>query len=195
MDDLKRRIDFLTEIDKLKNVFRQSLLTVDQRRENDAEHSWHLCMYAVILEEYAPEGTDMLRCIKMMLVHDLVEIYAGDTYLYDKKGYEDKRQRESAAADKLFAMLDEDQNSYIRGLWEEFEANNSPSSNFANTLDRLQPIMLNYLSRGEKWLVNKVKAEQVLARFDEIAKNADPRLRSFVYELIEESKEKGYINT
>ena len=195
MDDLKRKIDFLTEIDKLKNVFRQSLLTVDQRRENDAEHSWHLCMYAVILEEYAPEGTDMLRCIKMMLVHDLVEIYAGDTYLYDKKGYEDKRQRESAAADKLFAMLDEDQNSYIRGLWEEFEANNSPSSNFANTLDRLQPIMLNYLSRGEKWLVNKVKAEQVLARFDEIAKNADPRLRSFVYELIEESKEKGYINT
>ena len=195
MDDLKRRIDFLTEIDKLKNVFRQSLLTVDQRRENDAEHSWHLCMYAVILEEYAPEGTDMLRCIKMMLVHDLVEIYAGDTYLYDKKGYEDKRQRESAAADKLFAMLDEDQNSYIRGLWEEFEANNSPSSNFANTLDRLQPIMLNYLSRGEKWLVNKVKAEQVLARFNEIAKNADPRLRTFVYELIEESKEKGYINT
>ena len=154
MDKLKKQMDFLMEIDKLKNIFRQSLLSVDNRRENDAEHSWHLCMYAVVLEEYAPEGTDLLRAIKMMLVHDLVEIYAGDTYLYDVKGNETK---------------------------------------FANSLDRLQPIMLNYITRGEKWLVNHVTKAQVIERGSKLTKDAHPALRKFVLDILDESVEKGYL--
>ena len=162
MDKLKKQMDFLMEIDKLKNIFRQSLLSVDNRRENDAEHSWHLCMYAVVLEEYAPEGTDLLRAIKMMLVHDLVEIYAGDTYLYDVKGNETKAQRESEAAEKLYAILDKEQCEELKGYWLEFERNDTPEAKFANSLDRLQPIMLNYITRGEKWHVNNVTKAQVI---------------------------------
>ena len=178
---------------KLKNIFRQSLLSVDNRRENDAEHSWHLCMYAVVLEEYAPEGTDLLRAIKMMLVHDLVEIYAGDTYLYDVKGNETKAQRESEAAEKLYAILDKEQCEELKGYWLEFERNDTPEAKFANSLDRLQPIMLNYITRGEKWLVNHVTKAQVIERGSKLTKDAHPALRKFVLDILDESVEKGYL--
>ncbi|HAG04611.1 MAG TPA: phosphohydrolase, partial [Lachnospiraceae bacterium] len=163
------------------------------RRENDAEHSWHICMYALILEEYAPKGCDILQSIKIMLVHDLVEIYAGDTYLYDEKGYLSKKQRETQAADKLFGLLDDEQAKYIRSLWDEFEENKTPSSNFANTLDRLQPIMLNYLSKGEKWLVNKVTKKDVLSRWESTAKNADKKIDTFLRNLLDECVQNGYL--
>ena len=193
MDKLKKQMDFLMEIDKLKNIFRQSLLSVDNRRENDAEHSWHLCMYAVVLEEYAPEGTDLLRAIKMMLVHDLVEIYAGDTYLYDVKGNETKAQRESEAAEKLYAILGKEQCEELKGYWLEFERNDTPEAKFANSLDRLQPIMLNYITRGEKWLVNHVTKAQVIERGSKLTKDAHPALRNFVLDILDESVEKGYL--
>lgn len=192
MDKLVKQIEFLKEIDNLKHILRQSILPKDCRRENDAEHSWHLCMYAIVLEEYAPEGCDMLRCLKMMLMHDLVEIYAGDTYLYDVEANKSKAKREAEAADKLYSMLGE-QGEELKSYWLEFEENKTPEAKFANALDRFQPIMLNYFTRGEKWLVNHVTKAEVIERGSKLTKDADPRLREFILKIIDESVEKGYL--
>lgn len=194
MDKLKKQMDFLIEISKMKSIYRQSVYFEDGKlkRENDAEHSWHMCMYAMVLEEYAPKGTDISKCIKMMLIHDLVEIYAGDTYLYDEKGYEDKEEREQAAADKLYAMLDE-KGEELKALWYEFEAGESLEAQFANTLDRLQPLLLNYLTKGEKWKENKVHISQVLEKGKWKTKKVDERIRKFVIDLLEKSVEMGYL--
>lgn len=178
----------------MKSIYRQSVYFEDGRlkRENDAEHSWHMCMYAMVLEKYAPKGTDISKCIKMMLIHDLVEIYAGDTYLYDEKGYEDKEEREQAAADKLYAILGE-QGEELKKLWYEFEANETLESQFANTLDRMQPLLLNYLTKGAKWKEHKVHVAQVIDKGKWKTRNVDERIRKFVMDLLEESVEKGYL--
>lgn len=191
MEKLRRQMDFLIEIDKLKGVIRQSLISDGTRHENDAEHSWHMCMYAVVLEEYAPEGTDMLRCLKLMLIHDLVEVYAGDTYLYDEVGYQDKEQREQRAADKLFGILGA-QGEEIKSLWYEFEACETPSAIFANQLDRLQPVMLNYLTKGEMWLEHGVHIAQVLKRGKRLVEG-NVKLSKFYQDILKESVEKGYL--
>jgi putative hydrolase of HD superfamily len=192
MDKLKQQMDFLVEIDKMKGVYRQSLLADGSRHEDDAEHSWHLCMYAVVLGEYAPEGTDMLRVIKMVLVHDLVEIYAGDTYLYDVEGNKTKAAREKQAADKLYSMLDE-QGAELRALWEEFDECESVEAKFANGLDRLQPIMLNYLTKGEMWLKNGIHRADVWDRGYRLVNYGHPKLVEFLKELLDECVEKGYL--
>lgn len=194
MDRLKKQMDFLIEISKMKSIYRQSVYFEDGKlkRENDAEHSWHMCMYAMVLKEYAPKGTDISKCIKMMLIHDLVEIYAGDTYLYDEKGYEDKAEREQAAADKLYAMLDV-QGQELKALWYEFEEGESLEAQFANTLDRLQPLLLNYLTKGEKWKENKVHISQVLEKGKWETRKVDERIKRFVIDLLEDSVEKGYL--
>lgn len=190
-DEFTKQIKFLVEIDKMKSVFRQSLLSDGSRHENDAEHSWHLCMYAVVLEQYANPGTDMLRVLKMVLVHDLVEIYAGDTYLYDAEGNKTKAEREKQAADKLYAMCEK--GSELRRLWEEFDASETQEAKFANCLDRLQPIMLNYLTQGKMWLKNKVHKGDVLARGYRLVNYGHPRIVDFLNELLDECVEKGYL--
>lgn len=192
MDKLQKQINFLIEIDKMKSIFRQSLLSDSSRHENDAEHSWHLCMYATVLEEYANPGTDMLKVLKMLLVHDLVEIYAGDTYLYDADGNKTKADREKKAADKLYPMLGE-QGAELRALWEEFDECESTESKFANGLDRLQPIMLNYLTKGEMWLKNKVHKSDVLERGYRLVNYGHPKLVEFLNKILDESVEKGYL--
>lgn len=194
MDKFKKQMDFLIEISKMKSIYRQSVYYENGKikRENDAEHSWHMCMYALVLEEYAPKGTDISKCIKMMLIHDLVEIYAGDTYLYDEKGNADKADREKAAADKLYAMLDE-QGEALKSLWYEFEANESLESQFANTLDRLQPLLLNYLTQGYKWKENKVHISQVIEKGKWETRKVDERIKKFVMDLLEDSVKKGWL--
>lgn len=192
MDKLRQQIGFLTEINKLKSVFRQSMLPEDRRFENDAEHSWHMCMYAVVLQEYAPQNMDMLKCIKMLLIHDLVEIYAGDTYLYDDKGYEDKQLRETKAADKLYAMLDE-QGDELKAIWYEFEECKSDEAVFANSIDRLQPILLNYLTQGEQWHKHNVCISQVIEKGKWKTRNVDERIRNFVFDLLNDAVKKGYL--
>lgn len=192
MERLKQQMKFLIEIDKLKNIFRQSLLADGSRHENDAEHSWHMCMYAMILEEYAPEGTDMLKCIKLMLIHDLVEIYAGDTYLYDENGNRDKEKREKEAAEKLFGMLDKEQGEEIKDMWYEFENCNTKEAYFANVLDRLQPVMLNYMTEGREWHNHGVHKEQVLKRGFRIIEG-NSKLSQFYREVIDDAVEKGYL--
>lgn len=192
MDKLKKQMDFLVEIDKMKGIYRQSLLADGTRHETDAEHSWHLCMYALVLEEYAEKGTDMLKVLKMVLVHDLVEIYAGDTYLYDKEGNKTKADREKKAADKLYAMLDE-QGADLRSAWEEFELCQSKEAKFANCFDRLQPIMLNYLTKGEMWLKNGVHKSDVLERGYRLVNYGHPKIVKFLENLLDECVEKGYL--
>lgn len=192
MDKLKKQMDFLIEIDKLKSIFRQSLITEDRRFENDAEHSWHMCMYAIVLQEYAPSDMDMLKCLKMLLIHDLVEIYAGDTYLYDEKGYESKEKREHEAADKLYGMLGE-QGNELKELWYEFEECKTDESVFANTLDRVQPLLLNYLTQGEQWKKHHVNISQVIEKGKWNTREVNPKIKKYVFDLLNDAVDKGYL--
>lgn len=190
---LEQQMRFLVEVDKMKSVYRRTILIAKTRRESDAEHSWHFALMAMLLAEYAdPEKVDCARVIRMALVHDLIEIYAGDTFAYDVQGNQDKRQRETEAADKLFALLPEDQAAEIRALWEEFDAMETPDAQYAAAIDRLQPFLNNYLTQGHTWGLGGVKSAQVYERMDPI-RVALPEVWPFVDKMIQESIEKGYL--
>lgn len=161
---LRRQMAFCLEIDKEKEIFRQTYLSDGSRKENDAEHAWHMAIMTVLLREYANEEIDVLKTVTMLLIHDLVEIYAGDTYAYDVEGQKTQRQREQQAADRLFPLLPEDQAGAFRGLWEEFEDAETPEAKFAHAMDNLQPAMLNAASEGKAWAERKNCLSQVLGR-------------------------------
>lgn len=161
---IEKQFEFLKEIDKEKNIFRQTYLADGMRKENDAEHAWHMALFVMVLSEYANEDIDVLKTMKIVLIHDLIEIYAGDTYAYDSKGNESKRGRELAAADRLFNILPKDQAEEFRALWDEFEENITPEARFANTMDKIQPLMLNNASEGRSWVEHGVHASQVYGR-------------------------------
>lgn len=161
---IEKQFEFLKEIDKEKNIFRQTYLADGMRKENDAEHAWHMALFVMVLSEYANEDIDVLKTMKIVLIHDLIEIYAGDTYAYDSKGNESKRGRELAAADRLFNILPKDQAEEFRALWDEFEENITPEARFANTMDKIQPLMLNNESEGRSWEEHGVHASQVYGR-------------------------------
>lgn len=156
---LKKQMDFILEVDKVKNIIRQTYLADGNRKENDAEHSWHLALMAVLLKEYAPEEVDLSKVIPMVLVHDLVEIDAGDTYAYDEEGVLTKRTREKKAADRIYGLLPEDQGKWLYNLWEEFEAYETPEAKYAHMLDNSQPLFLNNANRwnqlGRAWCKEK----------------------------------------
>jgi 5'-deoxynucleotidase YfbR-like HD superfamily hydrolase len=190
---LDQQIGFIVEIDRLKEVLRQSLLTQSRRRENSAEHSWHFALLAVTLREYAPfPELDLLRVLKMILIHDLVEIDAGDTYCYDAAGNQDKALREQCAADRIFNLLPLDQANEIRSLWDEFEAQATPEAKYAAALDRVQPVLLNYHTQGQSWREHGVTLAQVLERNRHIEAGA-PALWAYVRELIDDALAKGWI--
>ena len=163
---LEQQMRFLLEADKSKEIVRQTYLADGSRKENDAEHSWHLALMCAILSEYANEKIDVGRTMAMVLVHDLVEIDAGDTYAYDEAGNADKRQRELAAAERIFRLLPEDQAVWMRGLWDEFEEGTTPEAKFANTLDNryTYPVLLNDASGGRSWREHQVEEARILAR-------------------------------
>ena len=161
---IEKQFEFLKEIDKEKNIFRQTYLADGMRKENDAEHAWHMAVFVRVLSEYAHEDIDVLKTMKIVLIHDLIEIYAGDTYAYDSKGNESNRGRELAAADRLFNILPKDQAEEFRALWDEFEENITPEARFANTMDKIQPLMLNNASEGRSWEEHGVHASQVYGR-------------------------------
>lgn len=181
MERLQQQMEFIAEVDKLKKIGRQSYLTDSSRKENDAEHSWHLAMMAIFLCEYAKKDVDVLHVVSMVLIHDLVEIDAGDTYAYDTEGNKSKRAREEKAADRIFNILPDDQAKKLRDLWEEFEANETPEANFANALDRVQPIMLNHKSDGKAWAEHGVELSQILSRNVNVEKGA-PKLWEYTME-------------
>jgi putative hydrolase of HD superfamily len=173
MDErLSAQLAFLLEADRLKQIERQSLITGSRRRENTAEHSWHLALFALVLGEHADEDIDLSRVVALVVLHDLVEIDAGDTYAYDDAGYATKVDREQHAADRLFGLLPDDQGAYLRGLWEEYEAAGTPDARFANALDRLQPVLLNHATDGETWAAHGVTADRVRARNSVIAQGS-----------------------
>ena len=172
MTRLEQQIQFITEIDKVKNIYRQSYLADGQRKENDAEHSWHITLMAVLLQEYVP-GTDLTKVMIMVLIHDLVEIDAGDTYAYDSAGAETKRAREEKAAERIFGLLPEDQGKYFRSLWEEFEEYQTPDAKFAHLLDNFQPLLLNDASGGKSWAEHGVKKSQVYKRNEKIEETSE----------------------
>jgi putative hydrolases of HD superfamily len=190
---LAQQIQFIIEIDKLKQVLRQTLLTDGSRQENSAEHSWHIAIMAIVLAEYASEAIDVLRVIKMLLIHDLVEIDAGDTFCYDLKGNEDKAAREALAATRLFGLLPEEQGVELRSLWEEFEAQETPNARFAAALDRIQPLLHNQQTQGGTWRIHGIARDQVLRRMHPVVDGA-PALWPLVEKVIEDSVKAGYLS-
>ena len=161
---LEKQIKFIKEIDKEKMIKRQTLLTNSIQKEDDAQHAWHMAIMTLLLSEYANEEIDILKTISMLLIHDIVEIDAGDTYAYDQKGIKTQRERETKAADRIFGLLPEDQKVKFRMLWEEFENNETPEAHFAHTMDNFHPIMLNDATNGKMWEENKVRLSQILKR-------------------------------
>lgn len=161
---LKKQIKFIKEIDKEKMIKRQTLLTNGMQKEDDAQHAWHMAIMTLLLSEYANEEIDILKTISMLLIHDIVEIDAGDTYAYDQEEIKTQRVRETKAADRIFGLLPEDQKEKFRMLWEEFENNETPEAHFAHTMDNFQPVMLNDATNGKMWEENKVHLSQILKR-------------------------------
>lgn len=189
---LQKQLTFLVEADKMKDVYRRTLLISKARRETDAEHSWHFALMAVLLSEYAGGEIDLARVVRMALVHDLVEVYAGDTFAYDEKGNLDKEKREQEAADRLFSLLPADQGPPLRALWEEFDAMETPDAQFAAAVDRLQPFLNNCLTDGHTWKEGPVRSEQVYKRMDMVRVGA-PALWPYVERMIREAVEKGQL--
>ena len=189
---LEKQIAFLTEVDKEKNIFRQTYLADGKRKENDAEHSWHLALAAVLLKEHMKEDADLGRVMTMVLIHDLVEIDAGDTYAYDTEGAATKREREVKAADRIFGILPEDQGTYLRELWDEFEAYETAEAKYAHLLDNFQPLMLNDASDGKSWEEHGVHKSQVCRRNARI-----PETSEIVWEkmlkIMDKHIEKGHL--
>lgn len=191
-DRLHQQVQFMLEIDQLKQVLRQTLLRDGSRRENSAEHSWHIAMMVFIFSEYAPAGTELNRAVKMLLLHDLVEIDAGDTPCYDFQGNLGKVEREQQAADRLFGLLPVDQAQEFRLLWDEFEFQTTPTARFAAALDRLQPLLLNQQNKGENWQRFRVTRREVEHRVAPIQEGA-PALWSFVQALLDDCVAAGYL--
>jgi putative hydrolases of HD superfamily len=191
-DRLGRQIAFLIEADKLKTIIRRTSLVDSSRRENSAEHSWHLALAAIVVREYACVELDLLRALQIVTVHDLVEVDAGDTFAYDTAGQTTRAAREVAAADRIFGLLPPDQSSYLRALWEEFEAQETPESRFANAVDRLQPLLQNAGSGGGSWRSQHLTRDQVLRRMGPI-ESALPRLWPLVLAIIDSFCASGLI--
>ena len=193
MDDrLKRQMEFALEIDKEKNVFRQTHLSGKGRNENDAEHAWHMAIMAYLLKEYSNSEIDISRVMIMCLIHDIVEIDAGDTYAYDKEGLATQKEREDAAKERIFSILPEDQKKELTALFDEFEENKTPESKFAHAMDNLQPLMLNNSNGGGDWREHGVTKEQVYGRQSK-TREGSGKLYELTDKIIREHISKGNI--
>ena len=189
---LVAKLEFLREVEKLKTILRRNTILGGLRRENDAEHSWHISLMAVLFfEDAADPNVDLLRVVKMLLVHDLVEIDAGDTYAFDTAGHVDKEKREKKAADRIFGLLPTDLGSELRRFWEEFDSGETSDARFALALDRIQPALQNYLYRGTVWHENGITPQQVLGRLDSL-RDAVPDLAHLADRIIDDAERQGF---
>ena len=188
---IDKQFDFFREIDKEKFIGRQTYLTDAVRKENDAEHAWHMAIMTILLSEYSNEKIDVLKTVTMLLIHDLVEIDAGDTYAYDEEGKKTKRAREVAAADRIFGLLPEDQGKKLRELWEEFEAAETAEARFAHGMDHIQPLMLNAATDGKSWMEHKIRLSQVLGRNQNTAEGSKVLWEYAYQKFIAPNVEKG----
>ncbi len=187
-----QQILFILEIDKLKSVIRQSYLLDGTRRENSAEHSWHVALMGLLLAEYAEQPVDLLRTMKMLLIHDVIEIDAGDTYCYDETGVTDQSSRENAASERLFGLLPEDQMEEFRELWAEFEERGTAEAKFAATIDRLMPLLHNFHTEGRSWREHGIRKNQVSSR-NEVMKEGALPLWEFAMSLIDDAVDKEFL--
>ncbi len=194
-DRLERQMRFIIEADKLKEIFRQTLVTQSRRSENSAEHSWHFALMIIVLAEHSNhQPLDVLRILKMVLIHDLVEIDAGDTFAYDTKNMADQHARESLAADRIFGLLPSDQTVEFRALWDEFEEQKTPEARFAAACDRFHPMLLNCLTEGHAWRKHGVTQDRVLARNAHVA-NGSQTIWTYAVRMIDEAVAKGHLLT
>jgi len=191
-DRLRAQLRFVLEVDRLKSVLRRTRLVDGSRHENSAEHSWHMALCAAVLAEHAPAGTDLARALTMVLVHDVIEVDAGDTYCYDASANVGREERERLAAERIFGLLPAEQGRELRTLWDEFEAFETPDARFAVAMDRLQPLLLNFHGGGGSWAEHGVSREQVLARMNPI-REAVPPLWPTVAEMIDQAVAAGWI--
>ena len=189
---LEKQLDFILEIDKEKNILRQTHLSGGGRRENDAEHAWHMAIMAFLLQEYSNEKVDLLKVIMMCLIHDVVEIDAGDTYAYDEVNLATQKAREDAAKERIYSLLPEDQKSVLMELFDEFEDNITPEAKFAHALDNVQPLLLNDSNNGGDWRANKVNAERVYKRHN-MTKAGSEVLFELTDKILQENIKKGNI--
>lgn len=193
MDErLKKQLDFALEIDKEKNIFRQTHLSGHGRNENDAEHAWHMAIMAWLLREYSNEAVDITRVMIMCLIHDIVEIEAGDTYAYDTEHKKTQKAREDAAKEKLYSMLPEDQKEELTALFDEFEEGLTAEAKFARAMDNLQPLLLNHSNNGADWVSHQVTAAQVYGRQSK-TKEGSETLYKVTDQMIQENIQKGSI--
>lgn len=188
---LDKQFDFFRENDKEKLIERQTYLTGAERRENDAEHAWHMAIMAILLSEYANEKIDVLKTVSMLLIHDLVEIDAGDTYAYDEEGKKTQAARETKAAERIYGLLPEDQGEKLLALWREFEERSTPEAKFARTMDCIQPLMLNDAADGKSWMEHGIRLSQVLERNANTAEGSKDIWDYAREHLIEPNVEKG----
>lgn len=189
-DIFTKKLQFVMIADKMKNIYRQTLLSDKSRRETDAEHSWHLALMAMVFSDFAPKEADINRVIKMVIVHDLVEIYAGDTFCYDYDAIKDKEQREKDSADRLFSIIPDGEE--YKKLWEEFDKKETPDAIYAAALDCLQPFLNNFLTDGHTWKKGGVTEDKVQKRMA-VIKEGLPAAWEIVQKIIEDSIKKGYI--
>ena len=191
MDErLKKQLDFALEIDKEKNILRQTHLSGHGRNENDAEHAWHMAIMAYLLREYSNEPVDITRVMLMCLIHDVVEIDAGDTYAYDEEGKKTQKAREEAAKERIYSLLPEDQKEELAAIFDEFEESKTPESKFAHAMDNLQPLMLNNSNDGGDWREHGVSAKQVYGRQSR-TKEGSEKLYDVTDQIIKKHREKG----
>ncbi|MBR5182704.1 MAG: HD domain-containing protein [Clostridiales bacterium] len=196
MDDKERfekQLAFIREIDKEKMIKRQSYLTDCETHEDDAQHAWHMAIMTLLLKEYSNENIDVLKTVTMLLIHDLVEVYAGDTYAYDEEGKKTQAEREAKAADKLYGLLPEDQGEYLKNLWYEFEEQKTPEAKFARTMDCFQPLILNDATDGRAWKEHGVKRSQVLKRNERVQLGSEDIWEYEKENLIEKNVRNGNI--
>ena len=193
MDDrLKQQLSFILEIDKEKNIFRQTHLSGHGRRENDAEHAWHMAIMAYLLQEYSNEPVDILKVIMMCLIHDVVEIDAGDTYAYDEEGLKTQQAREDAAKERIYSLLPPDQKQKLIAIFDEFEENRTPEAKFAHAMDNFQPLLLNHSNDGGDWQEHQVNEKQVYARQSKTREGSEV-LYELTDRILQENISKGYI--
>ncbi|MCH4285486.1 MULTISPECIES: HD domain-containing protein [Bacillota] len=190
---IEKQFAFCREIDKEKFIGRQTYLTGAKRKENDAEHAWHMAIMTLLLSEYANEKIDVLKTISMLLIHDLVEIDAGDTFAYDEEAKKTQRERELMAADRIFGLLPSDQGDKLRALWDEFEEGTTPEAKFAHTMDNIQPTMLNAATNGKSWKEKGVQLSQILNRNSNTADGSQTLWEYSLQHFIEPNIEKGNI--
>lgn len=191
MDErLKKQLDFALEIDKEKNILRQTHLSGHGRNENDAEHAWHMAIMAYLLREYSNEPVDITRVMLMCLIHDVVEIDAGDTYAYDEEGKKTQKAREEAAKERIYSLLPEDQKEELAAIFDEFEESKTPESKFAHAMDNLQPLMLNNSNDGGDWREHGVSGKQVYGRQSR-TKEGSEKLYEVTDQIIKKHREKG----